>query len=452
MKILLISPNTLTSPYPVYPIGLDYVAGSVPAGHEVRAVDLNVTPLPELDQLMEAFLPEIIGISCRNLDNTEMANSRSFVDEYADLVSRIRRRIDATIVIGGSGFNIMPQRLLEALGGDYGLMGEGERFGLLIEALAKDQDPLAVPGVITAKTPKKKAAPPPWSGDWSRQFNTRAPYTKFYLEQGGMLNLQSKRGCRFNCIYCSYPAIEGKQQRLFPPEIVAQTALELEQAGAKYLFITDSAFNSDIEHSLAVGEAFQKVGLSIPWGGFFAPVKLPADYFSLLAQSGLTHVEFGTESLTDPVLRSYRKPFKVQDVFAAHEQARAARLHVAHYFLLGGPGETPATLTKSLDNIELLKKTVLFFFIGMRIYPKTLLHKIATDQGLITEATNLLDPVFYRHPDCPNYRTIETLVKERAGERTNWLVGSGEDEKNSALIAMLHKRGRSGPLWEYLAR
>jgi len=185
LKILLISPNTLTSPYPVYPIGLDYVAGSVPAGHEVRAVDLNVTPLPELDQLMEAFLPEIIGISCRNLDNTEMANSRSFVDEYADLVSRIRRRIDATIVIGGSGFNIMPQRLLEALGGDYGLMGEGERFGLLIEALAKDQDPLAVPGVITAKTPKKKAAPPPWSGDWSRQLIPGLHIPNFILSRGG---------------------------------------------------------------------------------------------------------------------------------------------------------------------------------------------------------------------------------------------------------------------------
>ena len=40
MRVLLISPNTLVAPYPVYPLGLDYVAGSVAAHHEVKIVDL----------------------------------------------------------------------------------------------------------------------------------------------------------------------------------------------------------------------------------------------------------------------------------------------------------------------------------------------------------------------------------------------------------------------------
>ncbi|MCI5120138.1 MAG: B12-binding domain-containing radical SAM protein, partial [Candidatus Electrothrix sp. AUS4] len=105
---------------------------------------------------------------------------------------------------------------------------------------------------------------------------------------------------------------------------------ELEAAGAKYLFLTDSAFNSDVEHSLAVAKAFQKAGLSIPWGGFFAPVRLPADYFTVMADAGLAHVEFGTEALSDTMLKNYRKPFRVQDVFAAYQQALDAGLHTAH--------------------------------------------------------------------------------------------------------------------------
>ena len=48
MRILLISPNTLTVPYPVYPLGLDYVAGSVASEHEVKIVDLNVLSRLEL--------------------------------------------------------------------------------------------------------------------------------------------------------------------------------------------------------------------------------------------------------------------------------------------------------------------------------------------------------------------------------------------------------------------
>ena len=41
MKVLLISANTLQEPYPVYPFGLDYVAGAIAAVHEVCCLDLN---------------------------------------------------------------------------------------------------------------------------------------------------------------------------------------------------------------------------------------------------------------------------------------------------------------------------------------------------------------------------------------------------------------------------
>ena len=41
MKVLLISANTLTEPYPVYPLGLDYVAAAIADRHEVRIADMN---------------------------------------------------------------------------------------------------------------------------------------------------------------------------------------------------------------------------------------------------------------------------------------------------------------------------------------------------------------------------------------------------------------------------
>ena len=103
MKILLVSPNTLAIPYPVYPLGLDYVAGSVSYEHEVKIADLHVVSLEELDRLLVDFSPQIIGLSCRNIDNTEAGESRYFIDTYAALVSRMRTRSNAVIVCGGSG-------------------------------------------------------------------------------------------------------------------------------------------------------------------------------------------------------------------------------------------------------------------------------------------------------------------------------------------------------------
>jgi radical SAM superfamily enzyme YgiQ (UPF0313 family) len=283
-----------------------------------------------------------------------------------------------------------------------------------------------------------------------RAFQPQASHVEFYLKKGGMLNLQTKRGCSFNCIYCPYPHLEGKKHRLAPPAEVARTALDLQEAGARYLFLTDSAFNSDVAHSLAVAKAFKDAGVSIPWGGFFAPLKLPSDYFTRMADAGCKHVEFGTESLSAAMLATYRKPFGVDEVFVAHQQALEAGLHVAHYFLLGGPGESPATISESLDRIERLNKTVLFFFIGIRIYPHTALYDMALAEGKIGPETDLLQPLFYQ-AEAIDRDTIAARVTARAGKRSNWLIGS-DGAKSAASAQKMYDRGLTGPLWEFLAR
>lgn len=450
MRVLLISPNTLVAPYPVYPLGLDYVAGSVAEQHEVTIADLNVISLEELERILHAFNPHIIGVSCRNIDNTDVSDSQYFVGGYARLVSWLRSLSKAVIVCGGAGFTIMPQQLLTALGADYGIIGEGERFGFLVDAIAKGESPDSIAGVISAKSAAEASTPEPWQGTRARAFKSHTSHRSFYLDRGGMLNLQSKRGCAFKCIYCPYPAIEGKKHRVVEADEVARMALELQDAGAKYFFITDSAFNSDIDHSLAVAKSFKKSGVNIPWGGFFAPVKLPSDYFNIMAEAGLSHVEFGTESLSDAILKTYRKPFRIADVYAAHDQALAAGVHTAHYFLMGGPGESTATINETLDNLENLKKTVLFFFFGIRIYPQTGLYDIALREGKINPETNLLEPVFYQADDI-DMATIEALVTERVGNRINCIVGSG-GTGGAATVAKMHERGYVGPLWEYLIR
>jgi radical SAM superfamily enzyme YgiQ (UPF0313 family) len=445
VNILLISPNTLTIPYPVYPLGLDYVAGSIPAEHKVRIADMLTLSMDELAAIIDDFCPEIIGISFRNIDNTDAGNSSCFLSDYQHLVAWLREHSSALIVCGGSGFTLMPEKILAALGADYGIVGEGERFPLLIDAILTNRNPASIEGIISAE--KSCGAPLPWRGKPVRRLSQNS-HNQYYIDNGGMLNLQTKRGCTFRCIYCSYPHIEGKKHRLIDPQEVARTALQLQEAGAKYLFFTDSAFNSDIQQSLAVAETLRKAKLSIPWGAFFAPIKMPQEYFSVMAGSGCRHVEFGTESLSDTMLNSYQKPFRSEDVFIAHQQVRAAGIHVAHYFLLGGPKESKKTVTESLEGIERLDRSVFFFFIGARIYPGTSLYDMAIAERKIDSRTDMLRPVFYA-PDDIDLETIKTLVIHRASGRRNWVTGSG-DKLTAETSQILHRRGIAGPLWEFL--
>jgi radical SAM superfamily enzyme YgiQ (UPF0313 family) len=449
MRVLLVSGNTHTQPYPVYPLGLDYVAGAVTGRHPVCIVDMNAQGGEErLAQAIHGFEPEAIGLSIRNVDTTDATRPDGFFTQYRDLVKAIRAQTDVPLVLGGSGFTLFPEPMMRGLGGDYGIIGEGERLSLLLDALERREDVAAIPGIVTPRSPA--VVPPPWPREITRRFDPSLPHVAFYLKRGGVLNLQTKRGCGFNCIYCTYPLIEGRTLRQFDPEEVGQTARRLQEAGARYLFVTDAAFNSSTAHSLAVARAFKQAGVSIPWGGFFAPTETDPDYFRTLAGAGLTHVEFGTESLSDSVLKAYRKPFRSSSVFEAHAAAVEAGLHVAHYFLLGGPGESSDTLAETLERIERLRRCVLFFFCGMRIYPQTELYEMARRDGQVQGRPGLLEPVFFK-PEGVSSREILNRVRERAGGRANWIIGDG-GEKTASVVARLYARGHSGPLWEHLVQ
>jgi radical SAM superfamily enzyme YgiQ (UPF0313 family) len=449
MNILLVSANTFTEPYPVYPLGLDYVSGSAPDRHRVTVIDMNTLSGPEdLASAVREISPDLVGLSLRNIDNTDISGSEGFIPRYTALMEAIRGAAGSPVVLGGCGFTLFPDELLAALGADFGIVGEGERFAALLEALEEGSDPGAIPGIVTAGN--RAAVPPPWGGPFRRRFEPGAAHVGYYLKRGGMLNLQSKRGCPYHCIYCTYPHIEGSDIRLFPPEEVAETALSLQRAGASYLFITDAVFNCHIEHCEAVAEAFIHRGLSIPWGAYFSPVAHRKGFFGLMKRAGLSHIEFGTESLSDAMLQSYGKPFRADQVMEVHRDAVTEGLHVAHFMLMGGPGESRATVEETLTAAERLAKSVLFFFCGIRIYPHTRLHEIAVGEGQIEREGDLLSPVFYRSGNITHERIME-MITERAGGRTNWIFAAGGENMNRALKKM-YRRGHTGPLWEYLAQ
>ena len=449
MKVLLISANRSAYPYPVFPIGLDHVAEALSTGHEVRLLDL--CPIPEsdlgeeLDSAVRAFEPDAIGLSIRNIDNNDATAVQAFFSPLCAIVRRLRSATRAPLVLGGAAFSTFPDHLMRLLDADYGVVGDGEQARALFDTLAAHGSPEGLPGVaVRGRTaPRSNPTAPPPGRVSPRQNNA----LQFYLARGGILNLQTQRGCPFKCAYCAYPGIEGRTMRSLAPDSVAQVALHLKEVGAKHLVLTDSSFNADPAHAEAVAEAFLRANVRISWGAFFTPTLPPENFYARMARADCTHVEFGTDALSDVMLARLRKPFRAADALAAHRSARAAGLHVAHFFLLGGPGESIRTLDETLDAAESLSDAALFFFCGMRVYPGTEIERIARREGQL-DGRNLLEPVFYEPPELP-LAEIAARVEARGSRFPNWIVGSGA-ERAAALVARMHQRGHSGPLWENL--
>ena len=447
MKLLLLSANTTKYPYPVYPLGLDHIAGALTPRHEVEILDMNVLgDLGHLDAAIRDFDPGIIGLSIRNIDNSDTLATKSFVQGYERIIRVIRGCTKAPVVIGGSGFSIFPGELMALLDADFGVIGEGEFLGPLLDVLENGAVVADLPGIISKGGIDR--GPVPWLGPVKRRLRPADAQLRFYLERGGILNLQTKRGCPFHCIYCTYPRIEGRRLRLTPPDDVAKEARALQEKGARYLFITDSVFNSDYVHSTAVAGAFRRHGLTLPWGAFFAPTRPPDGYYESLAEAGLTHCEFGTETLCGTQLKRYGKPFCVEDVVAAHESSRLAGVHIAHYLLLGGPGEDARTLEETVNRTEDIRKAVFFVFCGMRIFPHTPLCDLALKEGQIAPDQDLLAPIFYRSRGIEAQEII-SRVQKQAGGRMNWVYGDG-GQKSERIVARMHAHGHPGPLWALL--
>lgn len=449
LRVLLVSVNRLLSPLPAYPLGLDHVRAAISPPHAVRIHDLLADGEASLADAVREASPDVIGLSIRNIDDNDAAERQGFVTDAVRVTAALRALSPAPVVLGGAGYSLFPRELLERTGADYGVVGDGEQFRALLDALEAGGDGRGLPGVLrrgalagAPAAPEPRRYPPPG------ELALDGAHLAFYRDHGGVLNLETARGCPFACCYCTYPLIQGRTLRRADPRATARLARALEERGARYLFLTDSVFNADVEHSLAVAAAFRAEGVRLPWAAFFSCVDCPPDYFARLRAAGLAHVEFGTDSLSERVLRALRKPFGPAAVHAAHAQAVRSGAHVAHYFTLGGPEETAETLAETLDRAEALTDAVLFFFCGVRVYPGTALHRRAVADGLLTAEQPLLEPFYYQSAALAPAEVRDRVEARRRG-RLSWVLGAGDPATRERLD---RKRalGKVGPLWEEL--
>lgn len=452
MRILLVSANRERQPQPVFPIGLSYVARALEPDHEVRLADVLIEGLDGLARTIDDFAPDLVGLSLRNVDDTR-PDGHTQIAGYREVAARIRQGTRAPLVLGGSAYTLFPDRYLLELGADFGIAGEGEHLRLLADALASGRDPdqarggLGIPGLHRPGRPGVPTVP--WQGPVGHAVAADR-LLDAYRTVGGMLNVQTKRGCSMRCCYCTYPTIEGRRIRNHASDGLVDEVARLVAQGTRFLFFVDSVFNLDLDHTARMAEEMIRRDLRVSWAGYFAPNRLTPDYARLLRRAGLTHAEFGTESLCDPVLKAYGKPFTVEDVRAAHDALGQAGVHRAHFLIIAGPGETQATVEDTIAVSRTLPDTVFFPFVTMRIYPGTPLHRQAVAEGVIAADDPLFDPVFYRSRDVPP-DWLDARMRQEGADRPNWVLDESLD-RMAALVARLHARGRIGPLWELLAR
>ena len=399
MNMLFVSLSMPDLIMPTLPLGIVSVATAAQqAGHDVQILELASGS--DFKQLVAdtigAFTPDAIGISVRNIDDQSMREKRFLLEPLKAIVACCRRLSKAPIILGGAGYSMYPEVLLDWLDADIGIKGDGEAaLPAVLDHLRMGVDVAMIKGVyVKGRSPFKKICsildlnklPQPDPALWPCPAEGRGDV---------WLPFQTRRGCPLACSYCSTASIEGTALRKRDPKTVAEHIGRQVEAGFKRFYCTDNTFNLPVDYARELCRALADAALPITWSCIVYPYKIEEGLVADMARAGCVEVALGFESGSPAMLKSMRKRFSPDDVRQAAELFKKHGIKLNGYLLLGGPGETRETVLESLSFADSLPLDFLKLTAGIRIYPDTELARIAVSEGVIAVDDDLLLPRFY---------------------------------------------------------
>lgn len=405
MKVLLAQSYLGGKELPVFPIGLCCLVANL-QGHDVRTFDPNVSAdaLGEFAEVLDAFRPEVIGISLRNIDSTNKRNVVFYYSYLKEMVKAVRnsRCRGSRIIIGGSGFSMFAPEIMEDEPEiDLGVFLEGEET--LPELLQNLDRPDSVKGVFSRMNGKVVFSGPRAQLDLNR---TKPPDRSAmpiepYMDIPEAIGIETKRGCVFACIYCIYGFLNGKTLRLKDPSRVVDE-IESLVSGKKIRLFTfvDSVFNQPLEHAEAVCREIISRKIKVSWSAWFHEEYLTEKFARLCKEAGCDKFIFSPDGFSDRVLHTLGKTMKKKDIIKALETLSGIEgTEICFNFFKNPPRQDLRTFL-SLMRFYLSSKLrfgrrVHFELNSMRIEPHTRLYKIALEEGLISEGENLLYPKYF---------------------------------------------------------
>ena len=403
MRVLLISANTEQINMPTIPLGLMLVAEACRrSGHDVEFLDLMFQENPQiiLHNRIGSFNPEAIGISVRNIDDQSLENPRFLLENVRPLIEWCRSASSAPVILGGAGYSIFPDEVLEYLGADMGVHGEGETiFPEILERITRGEDPASLPGVHVrgrkGRLEQKFCValddlPLPEDDGW---INADTENANIWFP------IESRRGCPNSCSYCSTLQIQGRTVRNRSPRLIARYVERLAGRGFKQFYIVDNSFNIPELQGLELCSSLADLQPDIKWKAILYPHAVTEQLVRSMKQAGCCEVAIGFESGCERMLREMNKHFLPDEVRRLCRVLADNGIRRIGFLLLGGPGETRQSVQESLDYADSLDLDGLRTTVGIRIYPGTLLAKRALAEGMIKSEDDLLPPRFYLAPE-----------------------------------------------------
>jgi hopanoid biosynthesis associated radical SAM protein HpnJ len=210
------------------------------------------------------------------------------------------------------------------------------------------------------------------------------PYVSFY----------TGRGCRSKCTFCLWPqTVGGHRYRVRSAEnVIAEVRwIKENMPEVKEIMFDDDTFtdSSNLERVEAIARGMGALGMT--WS-CNAKANVPFKTLQVMKQNGLRLLLVGYESGDDQILHNIKKGLRTDIARRFTEDCRKLGIVIHGTFILGLPGETRATIEKTIDFAKQINPHTIQVSLAAP-YPGTTLYKQAVDNGWLqeNEAANLVN-------------------------------------------------------------
>ena len=392
------------------PLGLASIAAWLEqAGLRADILDFNADPGSEscLEEHVRSTQPGWVGFSC---------TTSAFLDA-AGLARQIKAWSPSTVtVVGGAHISALREKVLADYPQfDYGVWGEGEetlcalmrgdtadRAGLIYrDGGALRCEGRRSPGLDLDRLPfpaYEKLPGYPWRYTLPIFNYPRAPNASFI----------SSRGCPCACSYCDR-SVFGSDFRCNSADYVYRHMRHMrDRFGVKHLNFYDDQFTLDRRRVLDLAQRLADEPLGLTFNCAARPDRLDTELLAALKRAGCWMISLGIETGDPELLARHRRGGDLDRLAAAIRMIKRAGLRVKGLVMLGLPGETEASIRRSMryvtslpiDDLNVAKFTP---------FPGTPLYRDIRAHGTFDENWDLMDCMHFVF--VPNGLTVERMQK-----------------------------------------
>lgn len=303
-KIALVQPKLIQGLHEG-DLGLAYLSAHLQKAHETRTFDAGSTIFREKD----APTSLVDGISTYNPDQVLVKVWGFDYDATAQLISQLRKRINANYVIGGPTVTLRPQKSMELTGADIGVVGDG--IPTVDDALVRNTSARGIAYrrngtiVVNGRTPFN---PQNWpTPDLSSMDTKTFPY----------FSLVSSVGCAHSkCSFCIQKDLFNKIAYRSVDKIIGDIRTITQQYGARTIFFFDDNFLNNPQRLQEITRAMDDAGLDQKIKiGFEARADdvIRAEEYIRQACHRIDGIDIGAESFLERQLNDWTKGTTPED-------------------------------------------------------------------------------------------------------------------------------------------